>query len=650
MPSASELSAKKKGKKKNRNQTASSAERNQSRNASINSPEQNQSSESDNQQQGRLYAKKESHPSNSQSSDDMETDSQPTYESASGSKGADINNNLQKFRELESLLNSKDSLSPVRSFRIKEEQGALLETLIKDLDKNIQDKKKDKKKAKDAGNQQEMDKSQEKLNDLKLVLKDINLQANELIKDFLKDPEKLAQSEKAQKFINSYMESMYLTKNVQGLLDMETIELLTKLEGVNLKSGTVKEAVDYINVQKNTFSKWLQISPQQRLLISSIVRQAVDNPSDILDELKIEKTSDKLKETPAYQMALSLANSLTEIRQYTREQWDKTLKSYLDAEAVKNLKDRGYSDEKIKNMKNQHKFTQELSRKLFLLMHLGLKERTANDDYIPWTENMATALSHGGRVNIRIPALKNATDNPFELTDWLGITVDGKMNSSPDNGNGVFKRDFATHYIKIDNAKGIFKEEGGLPASGKGKLNPNVQLFGLNLSAGGFGKQDYNDNAIVPDGSHGHMFIGFRKPTVNNDGALQIGVETTAPDKESNKNSMVGYKHNWRSSEKTANPLSSFGGAKVDKHGVGSLDWNRVTLSELNDFNRTWLERLKKEDEFFQSQLLKNENVNIGTVLGKRDELENELKSDEIDDEDYEVDEIGYEADDEAED
>lgn len=45
-----------------------------------------------------------------------------------------------------------------------------------------------------------------------------------------------------------------------------------------------------------------------------------------------------------------------------------------------------------------------------------------------------------------------------------------------------------------------------------------------------------------------------------------------------------------------------------------------------------------------------NENVNIGTVLGKRDELENELKSDEIDDEDYEVDEIGYEADDEAED
>ena len=641
-------------KKKNRNQTATSAKRNQSRNASINSPEQNQSSKPGNEDETRPLASKSQDDDGTEQSLSTDRPSEPTYESASGSKGANINSNLQKFRDLESSLDSQDSLSP-KSFSIREKQAPLLKTLIKDLDKNIKEKTKDKKKAEDAANQEEVKKSQEKLNELKLVLKDINSQSNKLMKNFLKDPQQLSQSKEAQEFINSYMESMYLDKSIRGLLDMETIELLIKLEGVNLKSGTVKEAIDYIG--KQDFTKWLDLPPAKRLLISSFVNQAVDDLDALLDALprsllpesiksrqNIQMMYDKLKETPAYQMALSYTKNMPEIREYTRRQWQETLTSNteLDSITTNALKKQGYKDKEIENLKKQHKFSKELLRKLFVLMHEGLKERTANDDYIPWTENMATALSHGGRVNIRIPALNETIDNPFELTDWLGITENGKMNSSPENGNAIFKRSFGTHYLDIDNAKDIFQEKGGQKAAVRAKLNPDTQLFGLNLAAGGFGKEDYNGKVIVPDGSHGHMFIGFRKPTTKNDGGLQIGVETTAPGVDS----MVGYKHNMFSSEKTANPLSSFGGSKDDKHGVGKLDWNRVTLSELDSTDKngpSWLNKLKEKDDMFELQRSKG-LANIYTLLGTRDEFEKRLNFDGV------IDDSGYDADDEADD
>ena len=41
------------------------------------------------------------------------------------------------------------------------------------------------------------------------------------------------------------------------------------------------------------------------------------------------------------------------------------------------------------------------------------------------------ALAHGGRVNIRIPARSgdNKTDSAYALTDWIGITDQGKAVS-----------------------------------------------------------------------------------------------------------------------------------------------------------------------------------------------------------------------------
>jgi hypothetical protein len=138
---------------------------------------------------------------------------------------------------------------------------------------------------------------------------------------------------------------------------------------------------------------------------------------------------------------------------------------------------------------------------------------------------------------------------------------------------------------------GSFKEKGdkGAAMSNK-KAGSAVKLYGMNVSAGGIGNKDFNGDVILPDGAHGHMFIGFKKPTRTKDGALQIGMETTGPGAPS----LVGYEHNWNSTEATANPESSFYGHKTDKIGGGKLSKNQrmVDLNRLQTAGSTWLDHL----------------------------------------------------------
>jgi hypothetical protein len=76
---------------------------------------------------------------------------------------------------------------------------------------------------------------------------------------------------------------------------------------------------------------------------------------------------------------------------------------------------------------------------LLLLQH-GLKtydpgaEVAAHVDYREG--DVVRALAHGGRVNIRIPALR-AGESPQSLTDFLGVTDRGRRAGFVD------KRDFA---------------------------------------------------------------------------------------------------------------------------------------------------------------------------------------------------------------
>ena len=207
-------------------------------------------------------------------------------------------------------------------------------------------------------------------------------------------------------------------------------------------------------------------------------------------------------------------------------------------------------------------------------------------------------------MNIRIPALsgQHANEDKYALLKWIGL-----LDAQDHKTRGVKKRDYATHHMDIGEntagpGTGTFKETGGKGASASNKTSGESLLYGVDLAAGGLGKKDFNGDVILPDGAHGHLFIGFTKPTKKKDGALQIGIETTAP----GAHSLVGYKHNWNSTEATANPESSFFGHKMQKVGGGKLGGSQrlVDLNEVEQREgKKWATHLDEIAQLFDDAL-----------------------------------------------
>ena len=339
----------------------------------------------------------------------------------------------------------------------------------------------------------------------------------------------------------------------------------------------VSQAEEYL--KKQNYRDWLKQDAANRVLLAYLAWRRPQG-TNISEEEVID--------APAYRLGRSMDakdESIDEERraQYKeaidedlRKEWTKTLqgtelnedaKGAIEAGGVRKKGKKKGSSVPVSKVEEQQGQATKILQKVLLLLHAGLqvydKERGEHMDY---QGSVIRALSHGGRVNIRIPALQSKKENAHALTDWLGITEGGK----PKKGGAVFKRQFGTHHMAIGKNKegqpgtGTFREEGSAGAALKNI--GNTELYGMNLAAGGIGNKDFNGDVILPDGAHGHMFIGFKPPEKKRDGALEIGIETTAPGGAST----VGYHHGPKSSEATANPESSFGGLKADKVGYGS--------------------------------------------------------------------------------
>ncbi|WP_437764412.1 hypothetical protein WMF27_35515 [Sorangium sp. So ce281] len=256
----------------------------------------------------------------------------------------------------------------------------------------------------------------------------------------------------------------------------------------------------------------------------------------------------------------------------------------------------------------RHQQSLEVLTNVFHLLQEGAEIYDAGaGSHVPLRDvPVAKLLSHGGRVNIQIPA----GTPPYAVTEFIGIT-----DSHGNPKDGVFPRAFGTHHVAL--GKGKFKEEGGHVAAIKSKLD-DTELYGINLAIGGLGLKDFNGDVILPDGAHGHIFIGHRPPRQDRPGALQIGIETTGP----NAPSTVGYIHNWRSTEKTANPISSVGGLKQDKIGNDQIKNARtVDLGKLGD---DWAGVLKDRVDRFSEDLKDRPAEAIQELVGPRANLPQE--------------------------
>ena len=355
--------------------------------------------------------------------------------------------------------------------------------------------------------------------------------------------------------------------------------------------GTWSDATAYLNAAD--YKAWLKQSPGKRLLLATRAWKAGLGAND-----PNPPPSYTLGRAMAIQTggldAQSKARAETERDAQIRDAFVNTLMPVGANELAAVRATAGNDADAIiaHNAQAQH-----ILARILMILQVGLQvydpTQATHVDFK--TGDVVRALAHGGRVNIRIPALtaQSKKGDAYALTDWIGITDRGK------EVDAVKERGFGTHHMKIGENKhgpgtGSFVEEGGKGASMSNKTSRGVKLFGLDLAAGGLGRQDFNGDVILPDGGHGHMFIGFTKPTKKRDGALQIGIETTGPGADS----LVGYKHDWNSTEATANPESSFYGHKMQKIGGGKLKTNQrlVDLNKVEtDAGRKWLAVL---DEF----------------------------------------------------
>ena len=427
--------------------------------------------------------------------------------------------------------------------------------------------------------------------------------------------------------------------------EFQVIKEVSKLpEGKQwLKDASIfdlSQAENYL--KKHDYHNWLKLAPANRVLLAYL---AWHRP----EETNISKA--EVIGTPAYRLGRSmeakndnldrkLRDEYTEeIDRDLREEWIKTLKgkelnktarlAIEDFDMVRNQGKKKGSSLSISQVEKQHVRATDILKKVLIILHAGLQVYDKQQrQHVDYQGSVIRALSHGGRVNIRIPSLKNDRENPYELTEWLGITENKKAEQS----GAVFKRPFGTHHMEIGKningqpGTGTFREEGSSKAALKNI--GNTELYGMNLAAGGIGARDFNGDAILPDGAHGHMFIGFKPPTTKRDGALEIGIETTAPGGAST----VGYHHGPKSSEATANPESSFGGLKADKVGDGSpakaalikskKDEEPETNARLVDLNAVnngqWLEYLTFLQEAFNKIAVNNLEKYYSSLVGER--------------------------------
>lgn len=341
------------------------------------------------------------------------------------------------------------------------------------------------------------------------------------------------------------------------------------------------EASNYLAAKQ--YQGWLKLTPANRLLLAALAWKW---------QLK------SFPPTPAYSLARHMVLKLTgdempEDRQQIEDDRDADIRrTWVDTLAETQLNDpatqaiasgavmtmpegrRGTVAEKIgvsprqprtnvAQIANENTSAAEIIKRVFLVLQAGLKVyRTADGDHVDFRAgDVARALAHGGRVNIHIPPLTGGQTGE-ELPEWLGIRAGGRSA-----GNHVFKRGFGTHDVEIRPGAGGSEEmieTGGAGANVKHLGSKAV--YGMNAAVGGLGKRDCNGDVILPDGSHGHMFIAFIPPTAALGGSLQIGMETTAPGSPS----PVGYAHTSKSTEATANPESSSYGHKSDKIGEGA--------------------------------------------------------------------------------
>ncbi|MFI1728876.1 DUF4157 domain-containing protein [Streptomyces acidicola] len=378
------------------------------------------------------------------------------------------------------------------------------------------------------------------------------------------------------------------------------------------KEKAGKDAQDEAAEQEHAdYSTWLKLSPGRRILAATLAFQT-----------QAPAPGASTPNNPAYTLGRFMRTNELGPDDPERETLENERNEQIRQTAVDTLfpdglreeqKHESAGDHATEEMQGRDAFARDILTNVLLILRHGLQVAGKDDNYVDYKEgDVIRALAHGGRVNIRIPALRKG-ESPQQLLDFLGVTDNGTLHKY------MLERDYATHRSSIgknkDGEPGSFKEEGGVGAAVKNKVSevtPGMttpDLLALNVSGGGFGTKDWNGDVILPDGSYGHLLLVFTAPTGDRDGALLVGLETVAP----GARSPVGYHHGVRSTEATANPESVLHGHKQDKIGATRAELGKMGKGDWHGFLQTikqdWVGKLQAAKDTAQKRKLYEELV-----------------------------------------
>ncbi|WP_327174345.1 PE-PGRS family protein [Streptomyces sp. NBC_01335] len=390
--------------------------------------------------------------------------------------------------------------------------------------------------------------------------------------------------------------------NSQDLADIRDLSETNPqwLEAVGI--GTYQQAETYT---KGRFDDWLRLPAGKRVLTATLAVRA-NHPA-------VREGDRNTPISPAYTLGRFMLTQAPGTSPEEKKALERERDQQIRDTAVDTLHPAGMAPERMHgptegkgkeggtpDVAARDVQAREILTRVLLVLQRGLKlyDPKAGAHVADYETDVIRALAHGGRVNIRIPALSSADKPAYSLPHFLGVTRDDLTNTP---AQGVDERAFATHRTAIGANKkgkpGAFKEKGGLAASLTNVVSfgaDRPDMWGQDISGGGFGSKDWNGDVILPNGSHGHMLLVYHRPTTKKDGSLQIGIETLAP----HAASPVGYQHDFRSTEATANPESVLHGHKRDKVGSGGLSKNErlVELGEVTGGDwRVFLDGIKEE-------------------------------------------------------
>ncbi|MDJ1169894.1 hypothetical protein PMG71_10695 [Roseofilum sp. BLCC_M154] len=290
------------------------------------------------------------------------------------------------------------------------------------------------------------------------------------------------------------------------------------------------------------------------------------------------------------EMAKTDPNVKQHIYEKDTQMWEQTL-APIPEDAVSQL-----GTERARQLREQTESAQNILRRIFIVLHSGLKYRDDTADKIfknDWPETVAVALSHGGRVMVKLPAISKGQDRN-EFINWLlGNTSkekDSKGSKKPnqvssekiadtDYGKAqVDTRDFSTHDIDIGKTE-TFTELNPMGNNSKGQ---SEEHYGMDIPLGGLGREDLAGEVTLPDGSHGHMYIFYEPPTLDKPGGLLIGAETS----RMGRTDVYGQYHDAKGTSAEFSPTGTSKEARIGaKFGGRIVDFTKGSYTEVIDKN-----------------------------------------------------------------